>query len=56
LREEILAAYLTDNTKARLLQPDGEYLRAPQTGTSFSAQDYLMQVAEGLEEKVPTVR
>jgi polyphosphate kinase len=53
LREEILPAYLADNTKARLLQPDGEYIRAPKTGVAFSAQDYLMRVAEGAEEKVP---
>jgi len=52
LREEILAAYLADNTKARLLQPDGEYVRAPQVGAPFSAQDYLMQVAEGVEQKI----
>jgi polyphosphate kinase len=53
LREEILAAYLADNTKARLLQPDGEYVRAPRVGAPFSVQDYLMQVAEGMEEKAP---
>jgi polyphosphate kinase len=52
LRDEILAAYLADNTKARLLQPDGEYVRAPRVGEPFSAQDYLMRVAEGTEEKV----
>jgi polyphosphate kinase len=54
LREEILAAYLADNTKARLLQPDGGYIRAPQVGAPFSAQDYLMRVAEGAEESVPS--
>jgi polyphosphate kinase len=53
LREEILNAYLADNTKARLLQPDGEYVRAPRTGAAFSAQSYLMQVAEGGVEKIP---
>jgi polyphosphate kinase len=53
LREEILAAYLADNTKARLLQPDGEYVRAPRVGAPFSVQDYLMRVAEGMEEKAP---
>jgi polyphosphate kinase len=53
LREEILAAYLADNTKARLLQSDGEYERAPTTGAPFSAQNYLMRIAEGAEEKVP---
>ena len=53
LREEILAAYLADNTKARLLQPNGEYVRAPHTGPAFSAQDFLMRVAEGTAEKIP---
>ncbi|MCL2660290.1 MAG: polyphosphate kinase 1 [Acidobacteriaceae bacterium] len=53
LREEILAAYLADNTKARVLQPNGEYLRPPQTGEPFSAQEYLMRVANGSDEKVP---
>jgi polyphosphate kinase len=53
LREEILEAYLADNTKARLLQPDGEYVRAPRTGTQFSVQDHLMRLAEGAEEKAP---
>jgi len=53
LREEILAAYLADNTKARLLHPDGEYVRAPRTGAAFSAQDYLTRIAEGAAESVP---
>jgi polyphosphate kinase len=53
LREEILAAYLADNVKARLLQPDGEYLRAPLGGEAFSAQDYMMRIAEGATEDVP---
>jgi polyphosphate kinase len=45
LREEILAAYLKDNTKARLLQSNGDYVRAPQTGPLFNAQDFLMTTA-----------
>ena len=49
LREEILGAYLKDNTKARLLQPSGEYVRAPQTGAKFSAQDAMMSLASGAE-------
>jgi polyphosphate kinase len=53
LRDEILAAYLADNTKARLLQPDGGYVRAPRTDAPFSAQDYLMRLAGGADEKVP---
>jgi polyphosphate kinase len=54
LREEILAAYLADNQKARLLRPDGEYVRAPLTGKGFSAQDYLIRIAEGTVEAVPS--
>jgi polyphosphate kinase len=56
LREEILAAYLADNTKARLLQPDGDYVRAPKNGPAFSAQNFLMQVAEGVAEKLEPVK
>jgi polyphosphate kinase len=51
LRNEILKAYLDDNIKARLLQPDGEYIRAPRTGEPFSAQDYLMEAAENTDER-----
>jgi polyphosphate kinase len=50
---KILTAYMADNTKARILQPNGDYVRAPRTGEPFSAQDYLMRVAEGKEEKAP---
>jgi polyphosphate kinase len=45
LREEILGSYLKDNVKARLLQPDGVYVRAPKDGPAFSAQDNLMAIA-----------
>jgi polyphosphate kinase len=45
LRDEILAAYLKDNVKARLLQPDGRYIRAPKSGTPFNAQEQLMSIA-----------
>ena len=51
--EAPLQAVCSLNTKARLLQSDGEYLRASHTGAAFSAQDYLVRVAEGAEEKVP---
>jgi polyphosphate kinase len=48
IREEILAAYLADDAKARLLSPDGKYHRARRRGAeAFSAQDFLMRVAEG---------
>jgi polyphosphate kinase len=53
LRQEILEAYLADNVKARFLQPDGEYTRAPRVGEAFSAQDYMMRIAEGATEEVP---
>jgi polyphosphate kinase len=46
LREEILGAYLADNVKARLLQPDGRYVRAAKSGPAFSVQDYLMEISE----------
>jgi polyphosphate kinase len=46
LRNEILGAYLADNTKARLLQSDGSYMRAPRIGPAFNAQEHLMQLAK----------
>jgi polyphosphate kinase len=51
LRDEILQAYLDDNVKARLLQPDGEYIRAPDMGTPFSAQVYLIALAEHTDDR-----
>src|SRR5260370_20043404 len=53
LREEILAAYLKDNTKARLLLPSGEYLPGTSDGAPFNAQDYLMAVARGRGSRIP---
>ena len=63
---EILAAYLADNVKARLLQSDGRYLRPwqsprgrskrpPRGAAAFSAQDFLIAVAEGTKtpEEIP---
>ncbi len=61
VRREILDAYLADNRKARILLRDAIYIRAwqpmhgkrnrrPPTGAAaFSAQDYLIGVAEGKE-------
>jgi polyphosphate kinase len=46
LRNEILATYLKDNTKARLLQPDGTYIRAPHKGAPCNAQEHLMSLAQ----------
>jgi len=47
LRDEILAAYLADNVKARLLDGDGSYHRTTNPGTPFSAQDFLIRLSEG---------
>jgi polyphosphate kinase len=50
IHDEIVPALLADTTKARLLQPDGTYIRAYKTlkeGPPFSSQDFLMQLAEG---------
>jgi polyphosphate kinase len=59
VRHEILDAYLADNRKARILLGDGSYIRTwqpvrgrrnrkPPTGAAaFSAQDFLITVAEG---------
>jgi hypothetical protein len=59
VRREILDAYLADNRKARILLRDGNYIRAwqplhgkrnrrpPAGAAAFSAQDYLISVAEG---------
>jgi polyphosphate kinase len=47
LRGEILGAYLRDNTKARILQPDGRYIRAPRDGaTATTAQACLMELSQ----------
>ncbi|MGH9497063.1 MAG: polyphosphate kinase 1 [Candidatus Sulfotelmatobacter sp.] len=62
VRHEILDAYLADNRKARILLKDETYIpawqpvtgkrdrRPPAGAASFSAQDFLMSLAEG---KVP---
>jgi len=53
----VLAPYLTDTAKTRLLQPDGRYLRAhlakhvngSRNGFHFDAQTFLIDLAEGRE-------
>lgn len=50
IRHEILAPYLVDTVKARVLHADGSYAMhhaRGKTGQSFSAQDFLISVAEG---------
>ena len=54
LRNEILGSYLADTRKARLLQPGGTYTRATKKGEGFSAQEYLMRLADpSLGEAAP---
>lgn len=57
VRQEILAAYLADNLKSRILQRDGSYIRVwrqqgrrrpPQSG-GFNSQEFLIALAEGKE-------
>ena len=49
VRNEILAAYLADNVKSRILQRGGGYVREDAKGkvAPFSSQDFLIDVAEG---------
>jgi hypothetical protein len=55
VRREILDAYLADNVKSRILLKDGNYKyswlaqgkRKPVGGKAFSAQDFLIALAEG---------
>ncbi len=48
IRHEILAAYMADTAKSRMETASGDYprVRAPE-GKRFSAQDFLIRVAEG---------
>jgi polyphosphate kinase len=49
LKDEILAAYTADNTKARFLDRNGRYVHLPRRKDqpSFAAQDFLIALAEG---------
>jgi polyphosphate kinase len=45
LRDQVLATYLLDNTRARIMQPDGTYkrLKPPSADKSVDVQDWLMK-------------
>jgi len=49
IKDEILAAYLADNTKTRFLDRNGNYHHVPRPRgqKSFVAQDFLIALAEG---------
>ncbi len=65
VRHEIIDAYLADNRKARVMLPDTTYIRAwqplhgkrdrkPPVGAAcFSAQDFLIGLAEGKSPAIP---
>ncbi len=62
LRNEFLPAFLADTVKARLLQPDGSYVRVRDVARDgklpvFSAQDFFIAAAEGKADArdIPTV-
>ncbi|HEU4511019.1 MAG TPA: polyphosphate kinase 1 [Pyrinomonadaceae bacterium] len=42
LRDVLLDAYLSDNTKARELQPDGRYMPIDRGGEPFNSQEYFI--------------
>ena len=42
LRDVLLDAYLSDNTKARELQPDGRYMPINRGGEAFNSQEYFI--------------
>lgn len=67
VKNEILDSYLADNVKARVLQKDGRYVKAWQTkgkrkppagAAAFSAQDYLIAIAEGRQplDAIPSLQ
>src|SRR5262249_22300477 len=54
IRHEVLNAYLADTVKARVLKPNGSYVRAWQASgkrkapaPGFNAQEFLLALAEG---------
>ncbi len=55
LRDEILETYLQDTVKARLLQPDGEYIRATPAEKPVDSQARLMELAGGDSGRPETV-
>ncbi|MEJ5225987.1 MAG: polyphosphate kinase 1, partial [Anaerolineales bacterium] len=48
LRDDVLAAYLKDNLRARVMQPDGKYkrIKPPNEKDAFDVQQWLMQLRQ----------
>ncbi len=53
LREEILQVYLDDTVKARMLTPDGSYVRPPARKDAIDSQQRLMDIANGVAAPAP---
>ena len=50
LRDVLLDTYLSDNTKARELQPDGKYVPIATGGKPFNSQTYFITEFEDLQK------
>ena len=50
LRDVLLDTYLSDNTKARELQPDGKYVPIATGGKPFDSQTYFIKGLEDVED------
>jgi polyphosphate kinase len=53
LRFEVLEAYLADTCKTRLLRRDGTYTVPPRAPACFTAQEWLISLAEGRADLSP---
>jgi polyphosphate kinase len=47
LRDRVLEVYLQDNTRTRLMQTDGTYLRHPEKDNMIDVQEWLMDQYRG---------
>ncbi|MDE1161838.1 MAG: polyphosphate kinase 1 [Acidobacteriaceae bacterium] len=56
MRNDILETYLRDTAKARLMQPDGSYVRPQHSGSGLSAQTWFMERALGVPAVNDTAR
>jgi polyphosphate kinase len=57
IEQEILPAYLADNSKARLLRSNGNYVHAPRIRGQqlFDAQEFLIALSEGNAREIPVL-
>jgi polyphosphate kinase len=55
VKDEVLAACLADNVKARFMDSNGKYMQLPRRKNQkpFSSQDFLIALAEGAPAEIP---